>query len=109
VTGAAASCSSLEQLGLSATGLTDAALKPLTQSCSSSWISRGAAAGCKGLRRLDIGGNCRLFGVVVGQLGRAMGAGGQLSRLRELNLAGCASVGDEGEFGAEHIWVVQDC
>jgi hypothetical protein len=97
---AAASCCSLEQLDLSSTGLTDAALKPLTHACSSSWISRGAAAGCRGLRRLALGGNCRLSGAAVGQLGRAMAAGGQMAGLTELSLAGCASVGDEGEFGA---------
>lgn len=96
VMAAAASCCSLEQLDLSSTGLTDAALKPLAQATGSSWISRGAAAGCRGLRRLAIGGNCRLSAAAVGQLGRAMAAAGQLPGLVELSLAGCASVGDEG-------------
>ncbi|WIA30685.1 hypothetical protein OEZ86_000757 [Tetradesmus obliquus] len=62
----------------------------------SSWISRGAAAGCRGLRRLALGGNCRLSAVAMGQLGRAMASAGQLPGLVELSLAGCASVGDEG-------------
>jgi hypothetical protein len=96
IVAAAASCCSLEQLDLTSTGLNDAALKPLLQSSSSSWISRGLAASCRGLRRLAVGGNCWLSGAVVGQLGKAVAAGGQLSGLTELSLAGCTSVGDEG-------------
>ncbi|KAF6259399.1 hypothetical protein COO60DRAFT_1008119 [Scenedesmus sp. NREL 46B-D3] len=96
VVAAAASCCSLEQLDLSSTGLNDAALKPYTQASGSSWLSRGTAAGCKGLKRLAVGGNCWLSGAAVGQLGMAMAAGGQLRGLMHLSLAGCASVGDEG-------------
>uniref|UniRef100_A0A383VZW8 Uncharacterized protein n=1 Tax=Tetradesmus obliquus TaxID=3088 RepID=A0A383VZW8_TETOB len=96
VVAAAASCCSLQQLDLSSTSLTDAALKPLAQATGSSWISRGAAAGCRGLRRLALGGNCRLSAAAMGQLGRAMASAGQLPGLVELSLAGCASVGDEG-------------
>jgi hypothetical protein len=97
VVAAAASCCSLEQLDLNSAGLSDAALKPLMQTSSSSWISRGPAAGSRGLKRLAVGGNCWLSGAAVGQLGKAMAAGGQLSGLMELSLAGCSSVGDEGK------------